>query len=133
MATLQRQALPASEIRGQYDSITALTANDLSRYPRRGYAVDHTPNGHRTKPLKMPVPGPFLSALAPQLPAYGRDHAALQPAATGCRHAHWLELPFTGGMHQDGLADIADGLGGRDTADRFGSCVTVSAVMARLH
>ena len=71
-------------------------------------------------------PLPRLSACAWALPlvglvvaAPGAAALALAPGALAAILAVALSVWLTGGLHEDGLADLADGMGGRDPARRL--------------
>ena len=110
---------------------------------------------------RLPVRGPAawprhaLAASAPAFPLIGALIGALGGLAFAL--ASWLGLPptlaavlavaaqilLTGGLHEDGLADLADGLGGRTRADKlgimrdprlgsFGALALILALLARI-
>ena len=88
---------------------------------------------------------PDLSRLARMVPVAGAALAAIGALALACADAVGLpplvcaglavgaQLLATGALHEDGLADVADGFGGGATRERkLESCATaVSAPMAR--
>jgi len=109
-------------------------------------------------PVRAPTPWPerALAASVPTFPLIGALIGALGALAFAL--ASWLGLPpalaallavlvqmlLTGGLHEDGLADLADGLGGgRSRADRlaimrdprlgsFGALALIMATLARV-
>ena len=87
----------------------------LTRIPVE-WPQDETPQNARSY-WAFPIIG-VGAAAPPALLAGIMLHYGLPPLAAAMLTLAGIAL-LTGGMHQDGLADIADGLGGRDTADRL--------------
>ena len=87
----------------------------LTRIPVE-WPQDETPQTARSY-WAFPLIGVGVAA-PPALLAGVMLHFGLPPLAAAMLTLAGIAL-ITGGLHQDGLADIADGLGGRDAADRL--------------
>ena len=87
----------------------------LTRIPVE-WPQDETPQTARSY-WAFPLIGVGVAA-PPALLAGIMLHFGLPPLAAAMLTLAGIAF-ITGGLHQDGLADIADGLGGRDAADRL--------------
>lgn len=116
------------------DALTFLTRIPFRRRKRPG------PDALARGAIYFPVVGAAMGALVGAT-AIGLE-AAL-PATLAATIAVAVELIFTGALHADGLADCADGLGGRDrehalrimrdhSIGTYGACALALTVVARI-